>query len=67
MQAKPVVISIYEFCQLLMQGVEVVVSSRIDLFTLERPQKALTSGIVINAAMTFPGEIVVHFFNFVTR
>jgi len=44
MQAKPVVIAIYEFRQLLMQGFEVEVSSRIYLFTLERPQKALTSG-----------------------
>src|SRR5215469_18905666 len=47
MQAKPVVIAIYEFRQLLMQGFEVGVSSRIDLFTFERPQKALTSGVVI--------------------
>ena len=46
MQAKPVVIVIYECRQLLMQGFEVVVNSRIDLFTLERPQKALTSGVV---------------------
>ena len=42
MQAKPVVIAIYEFRQLLMQGFEATVSSRIDLFTLW-----LASGAVI--------------------
>jgi len=46
MQAKTAVIAIYEFRRLLMQGIEVVGSSHIDLFALERQQKALASGIV---------------------